>query len=264
MANQYNNKIILGNETLIDLTGDTATEDDVSNGAKFHLSSGASAVGKARNVAFATCKTAAATKDKVATVTSPGTFSLSIGQIVAVKFTNTNTYSATADSHITLNVNGTGAKQIYYGNTGSPTGANTTAFGRANYTNLYIYDGTYWVWIGSSTDNDTTYSVMSVAEGTTGTATSARLISAKNLKEIIDAREIGVHRVTFSGISSLPQTISDPKVLDAMEITTIEVSNPAAMASVWTVTPADGSVTLSGSLVSGKTTNVIVKLSHAF
>ena len=413
MANQHNNKIIFGGETLIDLTEDTATEEDVSNGVKFHLRSGASAVGIARNVAFATCTTAAATKDKVATVTSPGTFSLSIGQIVAVKFTNTNTYSATADSHVTLNVNGTGAKPIYWGNDGAPTGTNTTAFGRANYTNLYIYDGAYWIWIGSSSDNNTTYSAMSVAEGTTGTATSARSISAKNLKEIIDARgytgnngtvtsvtmgagltggpitqsgtvkaalksetestleaaakgstanreyavgldsngdlsvnipwtdnntkntagstnssaklfvigaasqaanpqtyshdtvyigtdgclysggqkvfasgdtvpianggtgaitaddartnlEIGVHRVTFSGISSLPQTISDPKVLEAMEITTIEVSNPAAMASAWTVTPADGSVTLSGSMVSGKTTNVIVKLSHAF
>lgn len=39
------NKIIYGNETLIDLTGDTATEADVASGKTFHLASGKQATG---------------------------------------------------------------------------------------------------------------------------------------------------------------------------------------------------------------------------
>lgn len=39
------NKIIYGNETLIDLTGDTATASDVASGKTFHLASGLQATG---------------------------------------------------------------------------------------------------------------------------------------------------------------------------------------------------------------------------
>lgn len=45
MANQYVNKVIYGNETLIDLTGDTVTESDVINGKRFHDKSGAISTG---------------------------------------------------------------------------------------------------------------------------------------------------------------------------------------------------------------------------
>ena len=39
------NKIIYGNETLIDLTGDTVTASDVASGVTFHLPNGAQATG---------------------------------------------------------------------------------------------------------------------------------------------------------------------------------------------------------------------------
>lgn len=45
MANQYKNKIIYGGETLIDLTQDDVLVSDVAAGKKFHLPSGAPAVG---------------------------------------------------------------------------------------------------------------------------------------------------------------------------------------------------------------------------
>lgn len=45
MANQYVNKVVFGSETLIDLTGDTATASDVLSGKKFHLKSGQQATG---------------------------------------------------------------------------------------------------------------------------------------------------------------------------------------------------------------------------
>lgn len=45
MANQYVNKVIYGGQTLIDLTGDTVTANDVLKNVTFHLPSGASGVG---------------------------------------------------------------------------------------------------------------------------------------------------------------------------------------------------------------------------
>ena len=45
MGNQYVNKVVLGAETLLDLTSDTATVSDVAKGKTFHLSSGEPATG---------------------------------------------------------------------------------------------------------------------------------------------------------------------------------------------------------------------------
>jgi len=47
MANQYVNKVVLGSETLLDLTADTATAADVAQGKTFHLATGAPATGTA-------------------------------------------------------------------------------------------------------------------------------------------------------------------------------------------------------------------------
>lgn len=59
MPNQYVNKVIYGGNTLIDLTGDTATASDVLSGKKFHDKSGASVTG--------TCAYDADTSDATAT-----------------------------------------------------------------------------------------------------------------------------------------------------------------------------------------------------
>ena len=45
MPNQYINKVIYGGNTLIDLTGDDVTANDVLSGKKFHLPSGEPATG---------------------------------------------------------------------------------------------------------------------------------------------------------------------------------------------------------------------------
>lgn len=100
-----------------------------------------------------TCATAAGTKDKVAFV--DGYFVLRKGVRVAIRFTNTNTYSNVSSSPITLNVNNTGAKTIWYGTTHSGngnTGEMPFLYGKAFTTAYYMYDGTYWVWDGDSTN----------------------------------------------------------------------------------------------------------------
>ena len=136
---------------------------------------------------IAACDTPAAQEK---TVNTGSDFALETGVQIAVKFNANNTYSATEAAPVKLNVNGTGAYPVYYANTGARTGTDTTAFGRANYYNYYVFDGTYWVWRGSSVDNNTTYTNMSAAEAKTGTATTARSISAKTLNDLITERAI--------------------------------------------------------------------------
>lgn len=97
--------------------------------------------------AYGTCGTAADVAEKVVTVTDSN-WTLKVGSIVAVKFTNTNTAS-----NCTLNVNNTGAKSIWYNNA-VYTAAGTWQAGTANRYIYYMYDGTYWVWMGHSIDAD--------------------------------------------------------------------------------------------------------------
>lgn len=125
------------------------------------------------------CDTAAATAAKVITVDDPR-FALTKGVEIYVKFTNSN-----SASDVTLNVNGTGALPIWYG-ASAYTGSSTTVCGYAERYIKYVYDGTYWVWAGHSTDLNTTYTNMSQTEANTGTATTARTISAKVLETKIE------------------------------------------------------------------------------
>ena len=112
-----------------------------------------------RGTYVGTCTTAGGTKDKEATVESG--FKLITGVRVAIKFTNTNTYNSQLSSPVTLNVNGTGAKNIWINNyhTGSVNfGTSQEYLGYANRYIFYIYDGTYWVWDGCGVDyNNTSY-----------------------------------------------------------------------------------------------------------
>lgn len=130
------------------------------------------------NVFYGTCTTAADTATKSVTVDSK--FQLKAGAIVVVKFTNTNTYSSTTDNPVKLDVNSTGAKNIWYNNTNSGegnTGTNTTAYGYANRYVTYTYDGTYWVWTSHSVDNN---SDTKNTAGTTNTTDKIFLAGGKS------------------------------------------------------------------------------------
>lgn len=80
---------------------------------------------------YGACNTAAATAAKV-TASNIAGFSLYVGATVSIKFTYANTAASP-----TLNVNGTGAKQIRL------NGANS-AYWAAGATVALVYDGTYW------------------------------------------------------------------------------------------------------------------------
>lgn len=143
------------------------------------------------NCYVGTCTTAGGTKDKVAYV--DGYFVLRKGVRVAIKFSNTNTYSNVTSSPITLNVNNTGAKNIYYWNTHSGsgnTGEQPWIYGTSNRYNYYMYDGTYWVYDGYSGDNyqDVIYKVYS---GTN----SMKNYGVQDLEEI--TLSAGVYMITW-------------------------------------------------------------------
>ncbi len=115
-------------------------------------------------VPFGTCSTAAGTAAK--TVDARG-FVLAVGQMIIVKFTVTNTAGSP-----TLNVNGTGAKAIYYRGAAVTAGALA-----ANRTYNFVYNGTQFDLIGDL-DSNTTYNNASLGQGY-GTCTTASATADK-------------------------------------------------------------------------------------
>ena len=128
-----------------------------------------------------TCESAASEQHKVVTVDNG--FVLKKGVSIAVKFSNSNTFSATSSEHITLNVNGTGAKEIYYSTSNANTGTNTAVYGNKNRYLYYTYDGTYWVW--NSAGYLQSYGVITKAQIKAGTETGSKVVRADYLNQAI-------------------------------------------------------------------------------
>lgn len=118
------------------------------------------------NVAYGTCSTAAATAEKVITINGNDNWKLSVGSIIIVKFTVSNTAS-----NVTLNVNNTGAKSIWY-NTSVYTANSNITCGCANRYTTYMYDGTYWVWVSNGVDLNNNNAANGHGYGTCTTASS--------------------------------------------------------------------------------------------
>ena len=136
---------------------------------------------KGQRVYVGTCSTASATNPKVCTVEDfpvDGNGEPYAGTEIVVKFTATNTSTSTTPQ---LNVNGTGAIRIWYNNAVLASAKSAFA-GYANRFLRYVYDGTYWVFLGHSVDNNTTYSAMTDAEIDAGTSTTARLMTPARLR----------------------------------------------------------------------------------
>lgn len=128
-----------------------------------------------------TCASAANEQHKVVTVDEG--FVLKKGVQIAVKFSNSNTFSATSSERITLNVNGTGAKEIYYSTSNANTGTNFTIYGYKYRYIYYTYDGTYWVW--NSAGYLQSYGAITKAQIKAGTDTSSKVVRADYLNQAI-------------------------------------------------------------------------------
>lgn len=107
----------------------------------------------ATNVAYGTCTTAAATAAKVITTSNNTNWELVAGSLITVSFSNTN-----SANNPTFNVNGTGAKSVKYQSSVISTSSLNRA-GRANVPITYMYDGTYYRFIGWGYDENTDVNV---------------------------------------------------------------------------------------------------------
>lgn len=137
----------------ISITGNAATATSATSAGKWTTAKtlgGISVDGSANRHWYATCPTEAATAAKVATVEDSQSFTLGKGAMIFVKFTNANTVA-----NPTLNVNNTGAKNIYrYGTTAPSTSAATSW--QAGSVVCLVYDGSYWQMVGWLNDNTNT------------------------------------------------------------------------------------------------------------
>ena len=180
-----NNKVVINGQTIIDLTDDTVTPSTLGQGVTAHNAAGVKITGTGSvNMGvmpkYGTCSTAAATATKVITLADSNDWTLKSGSVICVTFTYTN-----SAENPKFNVNSSGAKSVWY----DKAAITTSSLGWAGYAErpqLYIYDGTYWVWIGWSS----TVSNMTVAEAQTGTGTTGRSITANVLRQAIDYRSL--------------------------------------------------------------------------
>lgn len=127
----------------------------------------------ATNVAYGTCSTEAATAAKEVTVSGNTNWVLAAGSIITVLFSATNTAS-----NPTLNVNGTGAKNIFYG-ASQITTSSLSYGGYANRPMTFMYDGTQYRFIGWGYDSNTAYTNVKLGHGyatcSTAAATAAKV-----------------------------------------------------------------------------------------
>lgn len=148
--------------------------------------------GKGDIIHYGLCGTAAGTAAKAVSVNN---FKLVSGARVIVKFSATNTVD-----NPTLNVSGTGAKNIRYGNANIRKGLL-----RAGYTYEFVYDGTYYNMVaGKITDAFASEGVYDYGDSdmshycTCGTAagTAAKTVTVNNFKLYTGARVIVKFTVT--------------------------------------------------------------------
>lgn len=231
-----------------------------------------------RRAFYGTCATAAATKDKVVTLSNTTGWELLPGTIVGVKFTYTNTYASATDSPITLNVNNTGAKNIWYNTTHSGagnTGTNTTIYGSANRINYYMYDGTYWVWLSFSLSaNDNT---VPTAYCTTAAGTAAKTATCTNYNLLAKSYTILLISTTNTAASALTLNINSkgakPIYINGSASSASNYTMPAGSYLVYydgtnyyirTDGKITGSITGDAATVNGKTVGVNVPADAKF
>lgn len=209
---------------------------------------------------YGTCDTAAATAAKV--VTCSDFNKLLTGVTIHVKFTNTNTAT-----NPTLNVNSTGAKNIYrYGSTVPGTDYATSWYDGAIIS--FTYDGTSWImndWL--NTDTNTTYTFAngtngftvtpsggsaqtvtvtpSITNNVTGSGTSGYIAKFNGTNTITNGPAFGSSTTTFlrnDGTWATP-TGSVTSVAGKTGAVTLSASDVGALASTTTYA---GSATVGG------------------
>lgn len=181
-------RVIKSDGTQILDSGDTPLDIRSGDNVNLTLASGTGSdvmlqinAANTRKSFYGTCTTAAATAAKEVTLANTDGWELVAGVIIGVKFSNSN-----SASNVTLNVNGSGAKSIYF-SSAVYTGSATQITGYANIVNYYMYDGTNWVFINTGDNYRDTNTVTQLRSGG-----SRPIASANN----------GIYRYTLFGMTS--------------------------------------------------------------
>ena len=140
----------------------------------------------------ATTATGASTAAKTATITD---YTLAAGDLIALTLTSGNTAAS-----MTLNINGGGALAIQSAGL-APTALTGTV--TAGGTIFLYYTGTNFQMTGATQNTNTTYSEIPESEIDAGTATSARAISGRRAKYIID-KSLPISGGTLTGNLTAP------------------------------------------------------------
>lgn len=161
---------------------------------------------------FGTCSIAAATAAKTVSITT-GTFALEAGAKVTVKFNNANTASSP-----TLNVNGTGAKNIFHNGAQITSGVNKGLLAGVC---DFVYDGTQWHLVGNY--HDTTYSTATTSANGLMSSTDKSKLNTLDSRSYINAITDGTNTagiaakgtsLLFDNTSIDYQVGSDDKIIE--------------------------------------------------
>ena len=167
MPNENVNKVILGTETLLDLTEDTVQAVDVAAGKSFHLASGARTTGTASYAGAPTnngnANTANAilygTVDSTSTSTAYTATVAGLDQLVDGTCVMLHNGVVTSAAGFTVNVNSLGAKKCYSNLTNATQ--ESTIFNVA-YTLMFVYaedldegNGGWWIYRGYDSNTNT-------------------------------------------------------------------------------------------------------------
>lgn len=153
------------------------------------------------SVFYGTSDTAATTVQKEVSI--PSITTLDAGTIIIVQPTVTSTVA-----NSTIKLNNFSAYPMRYNNAAITTSTDSIVWNAA-YPSVWVFDGTYWRFVAHGIDSNTTYSTMSVSEGTTGTAISNRVLQAVNLKQIIQGTTLTGIDVVTTGAVSATDTITE-------------------------------------------------------
>lgn len=106
------------------------------------ISAGSVVSSRGANTWYGTSSTSASTQAKTSTIDN---FVLTKGSVVYITFSTANTYTS---AKITLNINSTGAKDVYYNN--AVTSSTNTLPWDAGETLTFIYSGSYYYFVGKT------------------------------------------------------------------------------------------------------------------
>lgn len=213
-----------------------------------------------------TSSTAGGTQAKVGTVPDlSGLTALYDGLTICMTFANAQTYDGQPTLDIGIPYNGVTAFGI---NRTAASAAGIYDWGNGSAVDL-VFDAAAAVWVMKKGQHGSAvrYGVLllsdSVSENSTTSggkaATPAAVKAAYDLAFEANTRPVLPYWLDYGTISSLPQTIPE-EVLAGDTVDYFELGNPSAMGSPWTVTTADGSLTISGTCLG--TTSLRLHMTH--